>query len=172
MNDADTGWKSASFQNAVPDTSNSDGEINIGDLLRVLWRGKYLIALFSAAFLALALLYLSQATSLFTARAQLIVDTQGQSVVDLESVVSGISSEDSELNSQIEVIRSRMLIGRVVDELNLMTDPEFVPSLEDRTLPAQALHAFKTFVRDLVFAKSSSGGPRKPNPPRIRRSTI
>ena len=44
-------------------------------------------------------------------------------------MVTGLSSEQSSLNTEVEVLRSRGLIGDLVDDLNLTEDPEFNPAL-------------------------------------------
>lgn len=52
-----------------------------------------------------------------------------QNVVDIEDVVSGISSDTAAMNTELEIIKSRDLLSNVVERLDLENDPEFNPSL-------------------------------------------
>ena len=116
-------------------------EIEIADLLRELWRKKPWIAAGALAGAALAVALVLTAESRYRSNATLIVDSQKSPAVDFEAALTGGSTEDAELNSQIEVIRSRSLMGAVVDELGLVDDPEFAPHLRDPSWFAQGLRA-------------------------------
>mgnify|MGYP000265073076 FL=1 len=65
------------------------------------------------------------ATPLFRSTAVVILETNQEQIVDLQSVVGGLSGDTSEVNSEVEVLRARGLMGKVVDRLNLTEDPEF-----------------------------------------------
>ncbi len=65
------------------------------------------------------------------------------------------------MDSQLEVLRSDMLTGRLVDSLGLMNDPEWNVALEDRDAPAAtdespAAVAYRAEVRQAVV-KAVSG---------------
>jgi len=51
-------------------------------------------------------------------------------IVDLQSVVDGLSGDSSEVNSEVEVFHARSLMAKVVDRLDLIDDPEFNTSLQ------------------------------------------
>ena len=109
-----------------------DDEIDLLALAGTLWRGKWWIALAMALFVALAGYYaFAVAEPKYQATSSLVLDVQGPNVVDLEQVVSGVSSETSALNTELEVIHSRPMIAELVDELNLDARPEFNPDLRD-----------------------------------------
>lgn len=96
------------------------------DLLGILkwcWRGKWIALGCAALGFLLAMLYLSQVTPLYTAEATMMLDTREKNVVDVDTVLSGLNR--GQLSSEIEVIRSSQLLGRVVDKLDLLNDPEF-----------------------------------------------
>lgn len=152
MNDASTGWKSRPLRvvPASPAADSQDEEIALGEIFNVLWRSKWLILAWVVTCIAVGLFYLSTTTPKYTATAQLIVETQQKNVVDLESVVTGMSTEDAEINSQVQIMRSRTLIGNVVASLDLATDPEFVPSLREPSLVASTVGRVRSTVRDLL----------------------
>ncbi len=103
-----------------------DDEIDLMAIVGTLWRGKYIIALCAILALLLGGYYAyAVAVPTYTATAQMALQIRTETVIDVESVLSGVSSDQSSINTEMEVIRSRALISRLVDELDLMNDPEF-----------------------------------------------
>ncbi|QYC08978.1 GumC family protein [Brevundimonas nasdae] len=66
-----------------------------------------------------------QATPLYTATANLMIDTRKAQVVDSAAVLSGLSADSSVVDTEVEILKSRQLAERVVDTLKLQDDPEF-----------------------------------------------
>ncbi len=103
-----------------------DDIIDLGQLFATLWRGKWVIGLITTlAILAGGYYAFVTAVPLFRSTAVVMLETKQESIVDLQSVVGGLTGDTSEVNSEVEVLRSRGLIGKVVDRLDLVTDPEF-----------------------------------------------
>ena len=103
-----------------------ESEIEILSLLRTLWRGKWIILLVTLCTIALAVVYLTRiAVPLYTATSVLGLQNRQQQVVDIESVLTGIGSDQASVNTEVEVLRSRGLIDKLVDRLDLQKDPEF-----------------------------------------------
>ena len=98
-------------------------------IVRIVRKRAKLIAGITIILTALIVLAVSQMQPLYSAQTLVMVDSQKHNVVDMEAVVSGISGTDASLESEVEVIKSRNLIGRVVDSENLMDDPEFNSAL-------------------------------------------
>ena len=99
-------------------------------IAQLLWRGRgaVLAGGLCAALAAWAWLTFVS-VSRYEAAAVVMIETRTARVVDLQSVMSGLSGDDLVVNSEIEVLRSRGLLGRVVDDLELGRDPEFNPAL-------------------------------------------
>ncbi|WP_334062909.1 GumC family protein [Limimaricola cinnabarinus] len=117
---------------AAPAPANvpADDEIDLLALLRTIWRGKWLIGLSSALALAAGVYYATQvAEPRFAASTALALQVKNPQVVDLESVMSGVSTDDTSMNTEVEVIRSRGLLEQLVSELDLLADPEFNTAL-------------------------------------------
>lgn len=92
----------------------------------VLWRGKLWILACALISGALGLAYAKWvATPIYTAQSVVMLETREEQIVDLDSVIGGLSGDASVVNSEVEVLRSRGLMGKVVDQLNLSQDPEF-----------------------------------------------
>lgn len=77
------------------------------------------------------------ATPIYTASSVVVLDTRKPQVVDLEGMMSGLTGESDELNTEVEVLRSRGLADKVVDELQLTKDPEFNEMLRPPSLRGQ-----------------------------------
>ncbi len=119
--------RSSDLSSPSSQTETPSDEIDLVALLAVIWRAKWWVIGFSVLGIVLALVYsLRIATPLCPASATLALETEGQQVItDIESVFASGGTDTAALNTEIEVFRSRALIGRLVDDLNLVEDPEF-----------------------------------------------
>lgn len=101
-------------------------EIDLTQLLRTVWRGKFWIGLCGAVALLLGIWYaFFVATPVYTASSLVALETQQKQTIDIESVVGGLGGDQSSINTEVEVIRSRELAEKVVLELDLTSDPKF-----------------------------------------------
>ena len=138
-------------QRAQPD--RDDDEIDLMELARALWRGKWTIAMVSVAAVLLAGYYVfGVAVPKYRSTVVMTLEVRSKQVVDIESVISGVSTEGAALNTEVEVLLSRRVLGKLVDNLNLVDDPEFNSNLR----PASALSGAMGFVLGLV--RSGDGG--------------
>ncbi|WP_052245210.1 polysaccharide biosynthesis tyrosine autokinase [Halocynthiibacter namhaensis] len=104
--------------------------INILALPSAMWRGKWTIFWLTAIFCGVGGYFAFVASSpIFRARADIILETRLEQVVDIESVVSGLSNDSAIVNSEVEVLRARDLMKQVTQQLDLMRDAEFNESL-------------------------------------------
>ena len=129
------------------EAEGEDDSIDIFGILNTLWRGKWIIALciVLAGIIGFYRAYIA-AVPVYRATAVVILDTDQTSPIDLQGVVGGISGNSTEVRSEIEVLRARGLMGRVVDRLDLISDPEFNGSLRPPSFTA----ALKRDLRGLV----------------------
>ena len=109
-----------------------DGAISfdIRPILRLIREGKWV--LLAGALLGMAAFgfhTFAMAVPQYHATAVVILDMRLRQIVDEEAVVTGLSGETAEINTEVEVLRGRELLGRVVDELDLVSDPEFNAAL-------------------------------------------
>lgn len=134
----------------APATGPGD-DIDLPQLLGALWRGKLVILL--CAFLAAAAgMYYAFAIAVpkYAATARLALQVRDRQVVDLQDVISGVSTEQASINTELEVIRSRGLIERLVTDMNLLAVPEFNARL--RQAPVLSTGAAVAFVRAFLPA--------------------
>jgi uncharacterized protein involved in exopolysaccharide biosynthesis len=119
--------------------ADNDDLIDIRELLRVLWRRRAVI-IGTALFLCLfAVVILVQLTPRYTATSLLSLQTRSEAVVDIQAVISGLSTDASVIRTELDILASRRLLGQLVDRLNLEQDPEFNPALRDETSVLQFL---------------------------------
>ena len=93
--------------------------------LRLLSRRKWHLAGVTALVCALAGLVLTQLTPEYRATALVMLDTRKAKVTNTPDVVGGLTLDIPAMQTEIEVLRSVSLLGRVVDKLRLDQDPEY-----------------------------------------------
>lgn len=99
-------------------SSERDDEINLGALFGVLWRGKLWIAL--GAFLGVAAGAFNVANTDPTFRADALLQLEeGRASMALPSSLAAITEEDPRSVTEIEILRSRMVLAQAVASENL-----------------------------------------------------
>jgi capsular exopolysaccharide synthesis family protein len=142
-----------------------EDEIDLSKLLSTLWRGKLWILL--SAFIACLIggyYAYAVAVPVYTADSTIALESREQQVMDIENVVTGLSGDQSTINTEIQVMRSRGLIEKLVLDLNLHEDPEFNPYL--RTPPRYSLDQAIGYLRELIE------DPVPPAPPPSDRAVL
>ncbi len=136
-----------------------DDEIDLGKLFQTLWRGKVWILLSGLLALMIGAYYAyGAATPVYTAQATVALESREQQVMDIENVVAGLSGDQSTINTEVEVIRSRGLLEKLVADLDLMQDPEFNTRL--RPEPTWSIGQLVGAIRELVAGPP----PARPEP--------
>lgn len=106
--------------------SASAGEtIDLHRLIAVFRRRLKLFLAVAILVMVATLIVTARATPLYTATADLIIDTRTEQIVDAQAVLSGLPMDSSVVATEIEILKSRHLAERVVDVLKLEDDPEF-----------------------------------------------
>lgn len=136
-----------------------DAEIDLRDLLRVLWRRKMVIVSTMILITVITALVVLQITPRYSATAQIMLETRQAKVTNIENVISGISPEMATVLSEVEVIASTSLIGRVVDKLRLTQDPEFNGALRAKPWYADLLK-LETYLPPDLLAAMGLGAPK------------
>lgn len=96
-------------------------------LLRVLAGRRWLIGALVAAGTGAAALGVSQMSDRFTAESLLLADNRQIRIVrEVDSGPNTILNDDAQILSQVEILKSDEVLGRVVDELHLADHPDFV----------------------------------------------
>ncbi len=145
------------FQKGMPASTTPDEDIfDLGALFAALWRGRAsIIFVAGMAVLAGGIYAYVLATPMYNSTAVVMLNNREEQVVELGSVVGGLGSDSSVVNTEVEVLKSRVLLGKVVDELGLVEDPEFNGSLR----PPSQFTRFKRFVKRVILPSADFSPP-------------
>ena len=99
--------------------------LDVSEFLRMLNRRKWQLLGVTALICALTGLILVQLTPEFRATSLVMLDTRKAKVTNTTDVLGGITVDISAVQTEIEILKSASLLGRVVDKLKLGEDPEY-----------------------------------------------
>lgn len=88
--------------------------------MRRQWR---LVAVCGAIGAGLGIAYVATATPMYTAVSNLLIDESSNRILDDIAPSGGMLENEATVLSQIELLKSDRIADRVIDSLNLMTDP-------------------------------------------------
>ena len=158
--------KTQGFQSTVAKrrevAPEADGQFDLSSLLGAMWRGKWIMVLvmFLVLFVGCYYAYIV-AVPKYRSTAVVMLNNREEQVVDLESVVSGLGSDASVVNTEVQVLQSRSLLGKVVDDLDLTTDPEFNQALQDPDLKTRIEERLKALLPMLGDASAPALTPEE-----------
>jgi uncharacterized protein involved in exopolysaccharide biosynthesis len=109
----------------ILDYRNPPPLFDIGAVWTILWRRRLLVVLVTVATIIVASLYILVTPASYTATAAILVDPRDIKTTNIDSVLPGIGADSAAIASQVSVIQSRDLLGKVFDKLGLAADPEF-----------------------------------------------
>ncbi|MCB5161526.1 polysaccharide biosynthesis tyrosine autokinase [Marinomonas algarum] len=116
-------------QVGMPKDTNDD-EIDLGKLFGVLLDARWWIILTTVLFMLLGVFYALMQTPIYKADALIQVESGPNSVSALVGGETGdMFANDASSSTEIEIIKSRMILGKTVDNLNLTTRlrPVYMP---------------------------------------------
>jgi capsular exopolysaccharide synthesis family protein len=106
--------------------SPREGEgLDLEGLIGILRRRWKVIAAITFSVALMATLAVLQVTPRYSAASSVAVQTQKTQVVDIQDVVSDMAPDTATMETQASILRSRALVGKLVDQLKLDRDPEF-----------------------------------------------
>ncbi|WP_171022333.1 GumC family protein [Thalassotalea litorea] len=121
--------------NTTPDVATefvNHDEIDLGKLIRVIWRHKLVILSFAALVTVLTAMVMSSKTPIYVASASLLLEAEQNRVLQLDDVYGESTSAQEYYYSQLEIIRSRKVAEKVVDTLQLHKHPFFNQPREEQ----------------------------------------
>ncbi|MBI3196368.1 MAG: AAA family ATPase [Rhodospirillales bacterium] len=129
-----------------------DASSELWGWLRLLNRHKALIVGCGLVAVVMMALVIAQQTPLYKASSRLILDTRTFKVLSTEGALSGVDTLNfGAIQSELEVISSEFVIGRVVDKLGLANNPDF-----NGTKPPSVLDSALDPIRELWGSGISS----------------
>lgn len=139
--------------------------VDFGFLVDILRREKWVIFALTLLAVAAAFLFLMSASPTYTSSAQVLLDTRQERITNTQQVVSDLSVSNSIVAGEVELIRSNLLMGQVVDQLDLLNHPAYDPRLETEVGPVAALI---DAARELAFGRADPGEELTPEEARNR----
>jgi len=144
--------------NAFTDPEPAGDEFDLVEFFFKIWRHKGLIVSTVIVCMAIAVAILFQIEPRYTSKSQVMIEGQTNSMVNVESVMSGLSGDVETIQSEIEVIRSLPLIEKIAASLKLENRPEFNQKLAPKGLMDKILDGEHDFLehipqewRDVLF---------------------
>jgi polysaccharide biosynthesis transport protein len=136
----------------VPSRMSESAFISHHDLKRFFKRYAATIWLTTAVGIAMAAVYVFAAVPLYTAGTTLVIDPSLPQVLRESRDDAIFSIDNSQVESQLEILRSEKIAGAVIDELGLESNPEFKSRIRSRDASLKrremlALFAAKLSVR-------------------------
>ncbi|MBP2300868.1 GumC family protein [Azospirillum picis] len=128
--------------------SSKDG--GVFDILGMLRRRKIVIALPILLGAATGWVATRNQIATYQASAVVMVDTRKIEVININSVMSHLPQDNTVLRSELDLISSRLLAGRIVDRLDLMHDPHLLAERTQAPPWAAALHDLQAVLADRV----------------------
>jgi len=137
---------SSRYEQQPYDRAPDDGEfISLGDIWRFFIRHWHTIAACSALSLFIAIFYVITATPIFTARAQLLIETNIPDSFRQQMSQTFASLDAPQVETQLAIIRSERIAEKVARHLGLLdapkpppepTSPSFVSTLQSMIRPS------------------------------------
>jgi tyrosine-protein kinase Etk/Wzc len=114
-------------------------ELSLQDLLSILWDGKWLLMLVALAALAIGIFYTWIATPIYKVDALVQIEEESSGSSALFSDLGDLLETASPADAEIEIIKSRLTLGRVVEilDLHIRVAPETLPVVGDALIRKQ-----------------------------------
>ena len=104
--------------------------ISLSEIFAILLKGKWIISVITAVAGILALIYCYLATPIYQADALLQIEKKSSVLGGLQNIATGMEEESSS-TAEMELIRSRMVLGRAVEalKLDIIATPDYFPEI-------------------------------------------
>lgn len=120
-------YPSAISQSSVIGDHDEDEHIHLMDYWRVIIARKWTILSVLATVVLLTMIYTFRQTPIFQATASIQIDKENPNILSFKDVYQIETATDDTLRTQFEVLKSRTLARRVIEELKLGNNEEFSP---------------------------------------------
>lgn len=128
-------------------------DIDVRGLLLMLWRRKMIVLSVMLIGLSIATIIIAFVQSLYTAKSLVLIEAYAKSSrsEEFKALINSQRFDTALILSEIEVIKSRGMARKIVERLNLMTDPEFNPRFRYQDEIARDKNASNDFRKLSVY---------------------
>lgn len=152
-----------SEQPALPGTAGApqEMEINLRDVIGIIADGRWLILAALVVALGIGGIYAMLVTPIYRADAVVQVESKGKSVNEALGDIATLMSNETPIPAELEILKSRMVLGKVVDSLglDLRISPKYFP-LIGQAIARERMSAKKPVPAMLGFDSFAWGGER------------
>ena len=141
-------------------------ELNLRELWRAVVRRKFVLLATILVITGATYAYISQQTPLFMAQTLIQIKTRDAQVIQVPGVVDELVADPATMQGEIQFLLSPAFLRRMVEQLNLVKDPEFNSALRaDAGQPSvfQLLNPMRyvpeTWLASLSVKKEEAGAP-------------
>lgn len=110
--------------------SRLSNEFDLASFVRLIIRRKLFLITFVFICSLISVVVVLQLDSRYTANTLVMIETRGAKIVELENVVPSLAVSSAAMETQTQILKSRFLVRKVVEQLGLLGDPKFNPALE------------------------------------------
>lgn len=103
-----------------------EGDFGVAEIVRILLAHVRLIVGMTLIVGALVTLVAFILPNRYEGVATVQIDPRAKKIVNIEGVLADLKADAATIDSEVEIIRSRAISMRVIDQLNLREDPEFM----------------------------------------------
>lgn len=108
--------------------THAGDEINLREYIRVLMKNRWLIFFITTLTTSLAFVYVTKATPIYRATATLLIEGDRSNIVSIQELYGFDASDTDYFQTQFEILKSRELAEKIVEELDLASHPDFTSS--------------------------------------------
>jgi polysaccharide biosynthesis transport protein len=102
-------------------------QFDFWELLHKLWRRKFLILITSVVLIGFSLILITKIQPMYSAVSVVMLNNRSEQVLNVEAVLSRLIADTETVASEIQLIRSRTLAQKVVEQLGLHLKTDFLP---------------------------------------------
>ena len=128
---------------------SAGSSMSLADFFSTLLQRKWILMGVVGTLLALTTVVLFMLTPRYEGEASIMVDGQERVNIGLPEVMPNLPMDSETIASEIEVLRGRSMVGKVVDRLKLEQDPEFNAELQPKTQFAELIEQLKQTVTEM-----------------------
>jgi len=113
---------------------HDDGEVHLLDYMRVLHKRRWVASTIFLIVVVSVVIYCFTATPIYEARARVLIETENPNVVSFKTVVDEDQGKQDYYQTQYNILQSRTIVRRTLEELMLWNSPPFGGVTEEPTL--------------------------------------
>lgn len=141
-------------------------DVNLSDILDRLRRRWRVIAGIVGAVVVMTVGFLYVVTPSYSAKGQLLIDNRANQVTNMNSVVVGPTSDITDVPNEVEILKSSILAGLVVESLGLDKDPEYnlvlrAETMENQPIWSRAQDAIQTSIKSFFASSKKEAAPEE-----------